>query len=156
MKVISLWPHLSFQFFFIQWQPLLTHSSSMLSSRLCLALAAPGVSWARPCSALLTLSVWLYPQAGLLSLNSSSLFSLMVSFQVPVVCQAERWLLSLEDSFAPARPVVTELRALNLWLSPAGAFLNLIDAVLNHACVPVGCYLLVSPFSSGILFGGYL
>lgn len=133
--------------------PLIT--SSMLSSRLCLTLAAPRVSGPD-----LVLPSWLWvcghPQAGLLSLNSSSLLSLMVSskFLWSAKLSADPFLL--EDSFAPTHPVFSELRALNLRLFPAGDFQPNWCYPITLLCL-FGCFLIIAPFHQvfclGVIFG---
>lgn len=131
-----LWPHLSFQFFFIQWQPLSSpHPCYPLdfASLWHLGFLGPGLvlpSWLWVCG---------HPQAGLLSLNSSSLFSLMVSSKF-LWSASWRWLpFSWKIPLLP-RPVVTELRALNLWLSPARAFQP--NWCCPKSCLRIACRVL--------------
>lgn len=142
-----LWPHLSFQFFLIQWQP----------------LSSP-----HPCSTLDFASLWLHPgflgPALLCSPDSECVVTLRLTSSPwsPSACSPWwfpptkfLWSAKLsadpflwEDSFAPTRPAFTELRALNLWLFPAGAF-------QPNWCCPITLVCLLGLFLLSPLFIRY-
>lgn len=147
---LPLWPHLSLKFFSSSMAaPLVIRST--LCPRLCLTLASSKAS--RSHSHLLALSVWSYPgQASFPKL----LFGLPDGFlKAPVVAKLSTKPLLLADPSAPTHPVLTKLRALNLWPFPAGAFQSNSCRLIVPARLT--CVLLLSSlFISDDVLGSFL
>ena len=146
-------PHLPFQFFFIQWQPLSSpHPCQTLDFA---SLWLHQGFWARPCSALLALSVW--SPSGWPPLPEVLLLVLPDGFLQPSSCGLPSWALT---PFSWKTPLLPHVQCSLNWGPLTSGFFqlepfNLTDAVQSRSCA---CWVFsyYRPFSSGILFWGHL